>query len=282
MTHVSILVPEACALLNSVERVYHIFNQANDYLVEKGKETVFELHLVGAGKRAGLYGGYSVKPNLLLTDNADTGLIIVPSLAGDIAAGIKNNAIFIPWINAQYRKGAIIAGLCTGCFLLEGADFINDYNCMMDWFIDPVFRKQFAQVNKLATNIITDEKAIHSDGAAYSFIHLLLQELAGDEAADRCSMIFEDEFNCECQSVVRIRNKQTGNMVINQSRIIKNAGKKIRHQSFTTLFALQSDETDVVPQHIRDLNNHNYRNSKIIKHILQKSAQQNNGRSVLH
>jgi transcriptional regulator GlxA family with amidase domain len=280
MTHVSILVPEACTLLNSVERVYHIFNQANVYLAEKGEEPVFELHLAGAGNRAGMYGGYSVKTDLLLTDNADTGLIIVPSLAGDIAAGIKRNAVFIPWINAQYRKGAVIAGLCTGCFLLEGTDFINDHNCVMDWFIDPAFRQQFAQVNKLATNIITDERAIHSDGAAYSFIHLLLQTLAGHAAAASCATLFEDEFNRECQSVVSTRNKQTGKPVINQSGTVKNAGKKIKHRSFAALFELQSDGTDVKPQLIRGSNN--YRNSKIIKQILQKSAQQNNERSVLH
>ncbi len=218
MTPVFILVPQYCTVLNCIERVFNIFVHANDCVSGKGGQPLFELHLVGMINRVQLYGGYSVKPDLLYGDVSDTGLIIIPSLAGDIAGGIKDNATFIPWIKEQYLKGSVVAGMCTGSFLLKGTGLVGTGDCKINWFADPVFRKQYSQINDVAEKIITDETAIHGRWGAYSFINMFLENVAGDEAAAACALIFKEEFNRECQSVISIGNKKKNKEIIGYSR----------------------------------------------------------------
>lgn len=243
MTHVSILVPHGSALLDSIAGLFKIFNWANDHAAEKGREPIFDVHLVGIARHADLYGGRSsAKPDLKLEEVAATDLVIVPALAGNIAEGIRKNAAFIPWIKEQYRTGAEIAGLCTGAFFIADTGLIGDRHCSAHWFVEAAFRKEYSQINLLAEKTVVDGEAISSSGGAYSFIRTWLESVAGTQAALDGAAVFEAAFNRECQSVVTISDahKKRANRIAKENRL-EVIGRD-REGSLTMAHALSADK----------------------------------------
>jgi transcriptional regulator GlxA family with amidase domain len=212
MKHVSIVIPQGDALVNSILRVFNIFDWVNEHLAGNSGKPLFDLHLVGLEPRADLYGGIiSVMPDLTLADAPSSDLIIIPAVAGEISKGLKNNAQLIPWLTAQYKMGAEIASLCTGAFLLAATGLMDASKRTTHWFVAADCRNAFCQI-KLGTERMTvKESRIHSGRGAYAFFHSLIEKCSGAEAAMQCSKIFETEFNRECQSVVAIFNRQKRN-----------------------------------------------------------------------
>jgi transcriptional regulator GlxA family with amidase domain len=242
MKHVSIVIPQGAAVLESIVRVFTIFDWVNDYLTDNGEGPLFDLHLVGMAPRADLYRGiFSVMPDLTLTDAPTFDLIIIPALAGDISEGLKRNAAFIPWMKKQYKMGAGIAGLCTGAFLLA-ATGLMDGNKPTHWFVAADCRNAFCQIKLRAKRMIMKERRIHTRRGAYSSLNVLIENFAGAGVAMACSKIFETDFNRECQSVVIIFNKQKRH----KSRRLEGAQEfvdndlrgKISREQFARMFTL--------------------------------------------
>jgi hypothetical protein len=207
--HVSIMIPQGHAVVNSILRAFNIFNWVNECLVGNGQRPLFDLHLVGVAPRADLYGGIaSVMPDLTLADAFSSDLIIIPALAGDISEGLKNHAPFIPWMKQQYKMGAEIASLCTGVFLLAATGLMDGSKRTTHWFVAADCRNAFRQIKLGTERMIPKENRIHSRCGAYAFFDLMIKKFAGAEVAIQCSKFFETDFNRECQSVVATFNKQ--------------------------------------------------------------------------
>jgi len=243
MKHVSIVIPQGDAVLNSIVRVFKIFSWVNEYLARNGRRPLFDLHLVGMAPRADLYGGrFSVMPDLTMADAPTSDLIIIPALAGDISEGLKNNAAFIHWMKEQYKMGAEITSLCTGVFLLAATGLMNGNKHTTHWFVAADCRNAFCQIKLGAERMIMKERRIHTRRGAYSSLNLLLEKYAGSEVAMACSKLFEADFNRECQSVVTIFNKQKrhkGNAIeVAQQFVDNNSPGKISAEQFAGMFVL--------------------------------------------
>src|SRR5690349_20378932 len=118
MKHISILVPKA-AILGSLEGSRQMLTQVNQFLASKGAPPLFKVELVGLNHETRLSGGaFTANTQLLIKDVKKTDLIIIPAIDGDIQQAIEDNKEFIPWIIQQYEKGAEVASLCLGAFLL--------------------------------------------------------------------------------------------------------------------------------------------------------------------
>ena len=207
MIHVSILVPSASAVQESVQSVFTILDQANDHALARGRDPIFDVHLVGATDRVELYGGHcSVTPDLALAETASTDLVIVPSLAGNIAEGLRLNAAFIPWMRGQYRAGAEVAGLCTAALFIADTGLVGDARCSPHWFVDAAFRKEFSYIGLIVDRTAPDERAISGTGA-YSFFHRVLERNGGRELASLCAASSEAAFNQQCQSVLAVADE---------------------------------------------------------------------------
>lgn len=209
MKHVAIVIPQGDAVVNSILRVFNIFNWVNEYLAGNSGRPLFDLHLLGMAPRADLYGGIiSVMPDLTLADAPSSDLIIIPALAGDMSKCLESNAAFIPWMKEQYKMGAEIASLCTGAFLSAATGLMDGSKRTTHWFVAADCRNAFCQIKLGSERMIMKESRIHSRRGAYAFFNLLIKKCAGAEVAIQCSKIFETDFNRECQSVVAIFNKQ--------------------------------------------------------------------------
>ncbi|MEI2749291.1 MAG: hypothetical protein V9E88_11095 [Ferruginibacter sp.] len=84
MKHVSILVPES-SVLASIGDPRYMFTAVNQFLVQAGKEPLFDVHLVAATKEVKLHDGqFSVHADLLLDEVAKTDLVFIPALNGNM------------------------------------------------------------------------------------------------------------------------------------------------------------------------------------------------------
>lgn len=203
MKHISILALEE-AVLGSLVGPHKVFTEVNDLLVSMGKSPLFKVNIVGISKETKLNNGlFTVNPDSLTDEIEKTDLIIIPALQGDLRKSLELNKDFIPWIVEQYNKGAEVASLCLGAFLLASTGLLNGKKCATHWLAENDFKRMFPEVNLVADKILTDENGIYSSGGAFSFLNLiiyLVEKYAGREIGVISSKIFEIEFDRNSQS----------------------------------------------------------------------------------
>ncbi|MBI3520205.1 MAG: helix-turn-helix domain-containing protein [Bacteroidetes bacterium] len=204
MKHVSILIPEADPNLSSIVGSYKVLMRANKYWTDQGKRPVFSIQLVGTSKHVDVHDGlFSIHPNATLKQVRQTDLIIIPAIKPNYKASITANKQFFPWIADHYKKGAEVASMCTGAFLLASTGLLKGKNCSTHWIAADSFKKLFPDVNVVTDKVITDERGIYTNGGAYSFLHLLLylvEKYCDRETAIHCSKVFEIDIDRETQS----------------------------------------------------------------------------------
>jgi len=246
MKHISILIPEGDTSITNIEGTHQIFSEVNTLLKRSGKAPLFKLQLVGLTKetkiRKGMFGVFS---DVLIDDDFKTDLIIIPAIHGDIKKALKDNEDFIPWITRQYKRGAEVASLCVGSFLLAATGLLKGRKCATHWVAANEFRMMFPDVQLVPDKIITDEQGIYSSGGAYSSLNLILyliEKYAGRDMAILCSKLFQIEIDRNTQSPFMIFNAQKAHEdeVIKKAQefIEKNAGDKITVDQVATTFAV--------------------------------------------
>ena len=169
-----------------------------------GKAALFHVKLVGMTKEPQVYEGlFTVIPDVSIHDSYKPDLIIIPPVNGDWEKVVSMNKDFFPWINKQHARGAEVASLCVGTFLLASTGLLNGKNCSTHWFAANDFRRMFPEVNLISEKIITDENGIYSSGGANSFWNLLLhiiEKYAGREMMLLCAKMYEIEIDRGNQS----------------------------------------------------------------------------------
>ena len=240
MTHVAILVPQGSVLVNSVLGLFKIFHLANQRSIQAGRGLAFDLHLVGATAKTELYGDqFLVNPDLTMLDVTAADLAIIPAMAGNIAAAIHDNSVFLPWLKKQYHAGCVIAGLCTGGVFVVETGLMQDEHCSAHWFVDATFRKQYSQMNVSAESTALADDSIHSDGGAWSFLHEVVERSVDRETSSTCSASFQDAFNRECQSVLAVYDRrQHTNQSVRAKPTSANggSGREMTVERFVSLF----------------------------------------------
>lgn len=174
MKNVVILVPET-AIIEAVADPHYMFMAVNLFLQNAGQEPLFNVYLAGLKKEVKLNGSlFTVHIDKLLNEVERPDLIFIPAISGDIKTAIQLNKQLIPWLTTQYEKGAEIASLCIGAFLLAETGLLDGKKCSTHWSAANEFRQMFPKVTLVDGSIITEEKGIYSSGGANSYWTLLL------------------------------------------------------------------------------------------------------------
>lgn len=202
MKHISILVPKG-AILGSLEGSRQLLTQVNQFFKMKGADPIFKVQLVGLTHETKLCGGlFTANPDLLIDEVKKTDLIIIPAVDGDIQQAIENNKDFFPWIVEQHSKGAEVASLCLGAFLLASTGLLNGKRCATHWMAENAFRKMFPDITLVTEKVITDEHGLYSSGGAFSYMNLILyliEKYAGREMSVLAAKVFAIEIEREDQ-----------------------------------------------------------------------------------
>jgi transcriptional regulator GlxA family with amidase domain len=204
MKIISILVPKGDVALSCIEGSFTVFNKVNDFLKLAGKPPLFKVQLVGLTREPEEYQRlFQVQPDLTIDQVKKTDLIIIPAVNGDMDKVIAMNADFIPWMVKQHHRGAELASLCVGSFILASTGLLKGKKCSTHWQAVDHFKRMFPDVNLVSEKIITDEQGIYSSGGANSFLNLILylvEKYAGRDMAVYASKVFEIEIDRLTQS----------------------------------------------------------------------------------
>lgn len=174
MKNIVILVPET-AIVESVADPQYMFKGVNQFLQQAGQAPMFNIFLAGMSKEIKLNGGvFSVQTDKLLEEVEHADLIFVPAISGDISLAIQQNDRIIKWLISQFNKGAEIATLCIGAFLLAETGLLDGKSCSTHWSAANEFRIKYPKVNLVDGLVITDENGIYTSGGANSYWSLLL------------------------------------------------------------------------------------------------------------
>jgi len=246
MKHVSIVIPQGPIILSSVIGTYKVFNFVNGFMMSKGKNPPFDIHLVGLSKETELYGGlFAIRPDSLISDIKKTDLLMIPAFSGDPCAAMERNQDFIPWIVEQYKQGAEVASLCTGAFLLASTNLLKGKTCTTHWLAADAFRQMFPNITLMPEKLIIDELGIYSSGGAYSFLNLviyLVEKYCGRDVAVHCSKVMEIEIDRESQSpfVIFSGQKEHSDEPIKKAQIYieRNVGTRITIDQLSEMFAI--------------------------------------------
>lgn len=213
MKRVSILVPES-SVMQAIADPQYLFTAVNQFLLSNGKSPLFEVELVGAKREVKLNNGsYTIHTDRLLKEVKKTDLVFVPALFGDMTTAIEKNKAAIPWIVEQYKKGAEVASLCVGAFLLASTGLLKGKKCSTHWGFQSEFREKFPDVEVVEGSIVTEEKRIYSSGGANSYWNLLLhlvEKYANRETAILASKYFAIDIDRNSQAAFAMFKGQKG------------------------------------------------------------------------
>lgn len=246
MKHLTIIVPEGENNLSSIVGAYKIFSRANDYWKKKGNEELFKIQLAGLSKEVGFYNGlFSVKPHVTISSIKKSDLIIIPSLNHNYQLALDGNKKIIDWITTQYRKGAEIASICTGAFILASTGLLHGKTCSTHWSVADNFKAMFPEINLQTDQLITDENGIYTNGGAYSFLNLmiyLVEKYFDRQTAIFCSKVFQIEIDRHSQSAFTIftGQKQHDDIMVKkvQEYIENNLQNKISFEQLSNKFSV--------------------------------------------
>ena len=245
MKRVSILVPES-SVLQAIADPQYLFSAVNQFMAVSGKKPLFDVQLVGLKKEVKLNDGlFSVNTSQLLKDVKKTDLVVIPALFGDMKNAIAQNQKLLPWISEQYKKGAEVASLCVGAFLLASTGLLNGKKCSTHWGFQNEFREMFPEVEVIDGSIITEEHRIYSSGGANSYWNLLLhlvEKYTDRQTAILASKYFAIDIDRESQSAFAMfQGQKTHNDdVIKQAQefIENNIQEKITIDELANLVSL--------------------------------------------
>ncbi|KAF2082383.1 GlxA family transcriptional regulator [Flavobacterium sharifuzzamanii] len=242
MKQLTIIVPEGDNNLSSISGAYEIFTKANAFYRANGKKELFHIQLAGISEKVEFNQGiFTVKPHLHISQVNKTDLIIIPSLNHNYNLALEHNDELVQWLQKQYKKGAEIATICTGAFMLAASGLLDGKSCSTHWSVKENFTKMFPKINLQIDELITDENGIYTNGGAYSFLNLmiyLIEKYYGRSTAVYCAKVFQIEMNRSTQSQFIIfsgQKKHEDEMVLHaQSYLEQNLGEKLSMNDLST------------------------------------------------
>lgn len=172
MKTITILVPHT-AVSAAVVGAQYMFEAVNQFYENENKNVPFYVQLSGLEKTVNL-GVVSIQTDILLHEIKQTDLIIIPAISGDFSEAIAMNKEMLPWIVSHYKKGAEVASLCVGSFLLASTGLLNGKSSSTHWLHSDAFRQMFPQVKLVDEKIMTEQNGVYTSGGATLFWNLLL------------------------------------------------------------------------------------------------------------
>lgn len=245
MKTISILVPET-AIMEAIADPRYMFTAANQFLISAGKKPMFKVELVGHKKQVKLMNDLvTVHPDKTLDEVKKTDLIFIPAISGDLNDALEKNKKYIPWIIEQHKKGAEVASLCIGAFLLAATGLLNGKKCSTHWLSANDFRQMFPEVDLVDGSIISEENGIYSSGGANAYWSLLLhilEKYTSRETAILASKFFQVDIDRNSQNKFMMfqgqRNHNDNEIKKSQDYIEKHIEEKITIDQLAQLVAI--------------------------------------------
>jgi transcriptional regulator GlxA family with amidase domain len=180
-----------------------VFEKANDFHRAKDNQPYYQVRLAGVSLQQQIVNGIFSLQVAPLDDAHETGLIILPSFGEQDDYAILKSREALDWVVRQYQKGAEVASLCTGTFLLAATGLLDGKVCATHWQAEAYFRRLFPGLDLHTSKIVTDQQGVYTAGGASSSLNLalyLVEKYSGREAALYCAKILQIDMDRNSQS----------------------------------------------------------------------------------
>ena len=137
------------------------------------------------GKPFKCLSGVRMVPDASIHDVQHTDLIVVSSIL-EIDKTLSHQGEVIDWLKDRYRRGAHIASICTGAFVLAETGLLDGKTATTHWGFANQFRKRYPQIELKPERLITDEGDLFCSGGYNAGIDLslyLVEKYCGHEVA---------------------------------------------------------------------------------------------------
>ncbi len=201
------------AVASAVAGPYDIFSKVKLIAASMNvkTKTFFEVDIVSSNSLA-TGEPFNMEGNINLGTKKVYDLVMVPAMHFDtIGETLQKERDMISWIKKQHEKGADIASMCTGAFLVASTGLLDGKRTTTHWMGSPYFRQLFPKVKLEDDKIIIDEGKFYSSAGAFSFTSLiiyLIEKFCGREMAFAASKVFMVQVHDSSQHSFSIFNLQ--------------------------------------------------------------------------
>jgi transcriptional regulator GlxA family with amidase domain len=128
----------------------------------------------------------SLKPECSIHDIDKADIIVVPTSGWDLMERIARKSALVPWLKKWHKRGAYIAGVCTGVVFLAEAGILDGREATTHWALADVFRERYPKVCWQPEQFVTEDSRIFCSGGIYASTDLslyLVEKFCGHEIA---------------------------------------------------------------------------------------------------
>jgi len=234
-------------LASSVMGTLDVFCQTGatwNFITGKEEVSYFDVKIVTKdGKPAISKNQSGIYPNGSIKDIESTDLIIISSFSDYNT--IKTSKEAIEWLKEHNKKGATIASICAGTYILAETGLLNGKNATTHWGFANDFRKRYPEINLQPEKIITDEGNLLCSGGCNSYIDLsvyLVERYCGKDIALESSKAMLHDLGRKSQepySVYQFAKNHTDSKIISiQKWLEENYNQNIDMKELAKEFGL--------------------------------------------
>ncbi|MFH1156716.1 MAG: helix-turn-helix domain-containing protein [Pseudomonadota bacterium] len=126
-----------------------------------------------------------VQPHCSIKEVRETDLIIIASVTY-IDKVLQDSPGLVPWILDQYSRGAHVASVCTGVFLLAETGLLDGKSATLHWGFADMFRNRYPRVNLRPDLMYIDQDRLYCSAGVNAGMDLslyLVEKFCGRPAA---------------------------------------------------------------------------------------------------
>lgn len=248
MIKTNILTSEE-TLLSTVFGPYDMLIQAGMFwntLVGEPLTPKFEVSITNlSGQEICGLAGARIQPHRAIEANDDFDLIIIPSEGVNIQPDSDSFRQRAAYVKAMHEKGAVVASVCTGAFLLAATGLLDGKEATTHWALASQFNALYPNIKLNTDLLIADSGSVVTAGGISADQDLsmhLISRFCGQETAlqtARCTLVNPNQ---RSQSPFKtfIVNTQHGDETILkcQQLIEEQLGSEITVSSLSDLLAM--------------------------------------------
>jgi transcriptional regulator GlxA family with amidase domain len=168
--------------------VFHAAGRLWNQLHLQAEQPCFDVQVASLrGSTVASLSGPGVVPHVSLDAVTRTDLALVPTVA---LATHRLEPALVEWLQAQHRRGAHLAGICTGAAYLAEAGLLDGRVATTHWAVADLMRQRYPAVHWHPDRLITEDGRLFCCGGVYSSMDLslfLVERFAGREVAIQCA-----------------------------------------------------------------------------------------------
>ena len=145
--------------------VFSFAGKSANLIAEESPDPNFQVQVVSPdGTPVRCANGISIAAHLAMREVKDSDLIVIAGV-WDVESVLSQQKEAFDWIREQHDRGAHIASMCTGSFILAATGLLDGKDATTHWGAADTFRQLFPKVNLKPEQLITDAGGLYCAGA---------------------------------------------------------------------------------------------------------------------